>query len=172
MPDPFQHISHRVSNSGSARGRSMRDGMMDEAARFSRDIKDAMAGKLEPEKREKELGVARILKIFSLSKGPKVCGCIVDKGVVKVGGKSRVYRNNELIFNGEVRSLRRFQDDVKEVRQGMECGIKLDNFLDFNEVPAGLLVGLMHSLQRRTGQLELTARLQTDDAAFGTVLSL
>ena len=96
------------------------------------DIKDAMAGRLEPEKREKELGVAHILKIFELSRGPKICGCMVDKGVVKVGSKSRVFRKGELIFNGEVRSLRRFQDDVKEVRQGMECGIKLDNFLDFD----------------------------------------
>lgn len=96
------------------------------------DIKDAMAGRLEPDKREKELGVAHILKIFELSKGPKICGCMVDKGVVKVGSKSRVFRKGELIFNGEVRSLRRFQDDVKEVRQGMECGIKLDNFLDFD----------------------------------------
>ena len=96
------------------------------------DIKDAMAGRLEPDKREKELGVAHILKIFELSRGPKICGCMVDKGVVKVGSKPRVFWKGELIFNGEVRSLRRFQDDVKEVRQGMECGIKLDNFLDFD----------------------------------------
>ena len=97
------------------------------------DITDALAGRLEPEKREKELGVARILKIFELSKGPKVCGCVVDKGIVKVGAKARVFRNNELIFNGEVRSLRRFQEDVREVKTGLECGIKLDNFLDFLE---------------------------------------
>ena len=97
------------------------------------DIKDAMAGRLEPEKREKELGTAKILKIFALSKGPKICGCMIEKGMVKIGSKSRVFRNGELIFNGEVRSLRRFQDDVKEVRQGMECGIRLDNFLDFIE---------------------------------------
>ena len=79
------------------------------------------------------MGIARILKIFALSKGPKVCGCKVEKGIVKVGSKSRVFRKNVLIFNGEVRSLRRFQDDVKEVREGMECGIRLDNFLDFEE---------------------------------------
>ena len=97
------------------------------------DITDALAGRLEPEKREKEVGIVKILKIFNLSKGPKICGCMVEKGVAKVGAKARVYRNNELIFNGEVRSLRRFQDDVKEVRQGMECGIKLDNFMDFSE---------------------------------------
>ena len=55
-----------------------------------------------------------------------------EKGVVKVGAKARVFRRGELIFNGEVRSLRRFQDDVREVKQGLECGIKLDNFADFD----------------------------------------
>jgi len=75
----------------------------------------------------------KILKIFELSKGPKICGCMVEKGIAKVGAKARVFRGSELIFNGEVRSLRRFQDDVKEVRAGLECGIRLDNFMDFTE---------------------------------------
>jgi translation initiation factor IF-2 len=97
------------------------------------DLKDALAGKLAPDQREKELGTTKIIKIFEISKGPKVCGCMVEKGLVRVGAKARVYRNNELIFNGAVQSLRRFQDDVKEVRQGLECGIRLDNFLDFHE---------------------------------------
>ena len=97
------------------------------------DIEDALTGRLAPEKREKDLGTVRILKIFQLSKGPKICGCMVEKGVAKVGAKARVYRDKELIFNGEVKSLRRFQDDVKEVHAGLECGIKLDNFMDFTE---------------------------------------
>jgi len=97
------------------------------------DITDALSGRLEPEKREKELGVVQILKIFQLTKGPKICGCVVEKGVAKVGAKARVFRKNELIFSGAVRSLRHFQDDVKEVRAGLECGIGLDNFLDFEE---------------------------------------
>ena len=97
------------------------------------DITDALLGRLAPDKREKELGTARILKIFTMSKGPKVCGCVVEKGSIRVGAKARVYRNSELIFNGELRSLRHFSDDVKEVKQGLECGIKLDNFLDFVE---------------------------------------
>ena len=97
------------------------------------DIIDALEGRLEPEKREKDLGEAKILQIFSVSKGPNVCGCMVEKGLVRVGAKARVYRDNELIFNGEVKSLRRFQDNVKEVKQGLECGIRLDNFLDFQE---------------------------------------
>ena len=97
------------------------------------DITDALTGRLEPEKREKELGKAKILQIFELNKGPKVCGCLVEDGIVKVGSKARVFRNNQLIYNGEVASLRRFQDDVKEVRAGLECGIRLDNFVDFIE---------------------------------------
>jgi translation initiation factor IF-2 len=58
---------------------------------------------------------------------------MVDKGTIKVGAKARVFRNKELIFNGEVNSLRRFTDDVKEVKAGLECGIRLDNFMDFVE---------------------------------------
>ena len=95
------------------------------------DITDALAGKLEPERKEKVVGEARILQIFELSKGPKICGCRVDSGVVKVGAKARVRRNNELIYNGEVASLRHFRDDVREVKAGLECGIRLDNFADF-----------------------------------------
>ncbi len=97
------------------------------------DIDDAMAGRLEPEKREKELATVRILKIFHLSNGSDICGCIVEKGTAKVGSKARVFRGKELLFNGEVRSLRHLKDDVREVRAGMECGIRLDNFADFDE---------------------------------------
>ncbi|MBO5667965.1 MAG: translation initiation factor IF-2 [Lentisphaeria bacterium] len=97
------------------------------------DITDALAGKLEPERKEKISGSARILQIFELSKGPKICGCRVDSGVVKVGSKARVWRNRELIYNGEVVSLRHFRDDVREVKAGLECGIRLDNFADFIE---------------------------------------
>lgn len=97
------------------------------------DITDALAGKLEPEKREKVLGEAKILQIFELSKGPKICGCRVESGAVRVGAKARVRRNKDLIYNGEVVSLRRFHDDVREVKAGLECGIRLDNFADFVE---------------------------------------
>ncbi len=97
------------------------------------DITDALAGKLEPEKRETVTGKARILQIFELSKGPKICGCKVESGIVKVGAKARVRRSKELIYNGEVTSLRHFKEDVKEVKAGLECGIRLDNFADFVE---------------------------------------
>jgi translation initiation factor IF-2 len=97
------------------------------------DIREALTGRLAPEKREKVIGEARILQIFDVSKGPKVCGCRVESGAARVGSKTRVYRDEEMIYNGAVKSLRRFQDDVKEVKAGLECGIRLDNFLDFNE---------------------------------------
>jgi translation initiation factor IF-2 len=97
------------------------------------DITDALTGRLAPEKRENALGEARILQIFEVKKGVNVIGCMIEKGSVRVGIKARVYRKNELIYNGEVTSLRRFQDNVKEVKAGLECGIKLDNFMDFEE---------------------------------------
>ncbi len=97
------------------------------------DITDALAGKLEPEKRDKVIGEAKILQIFELSKGPKICGCRVESGCVRVGAKARVRRDRELIYNGEVVSLRHFRDDVREVKAGLECGIRLDNFADFVE---------------------------------------
>ena len=97
------------------------------------DITDALAGKLEPEKREKPIGTAKILQVIELSKGPKICGCMVESGSVHVGAKARVRRSKELIYNGEVASLRRFKDDVKEVKAGLECGIRLDKFNDFIE---------------------------------------
>ncbi len=97
------------------------------------DITDALAGKLAPEKREKTIGEARILQIFELSNGQKVCGCKVESGLVKIGAKARVRRGGELIYNGSVASLRHFREDVREMKAGMECGIKLDNFVDFDE---------------------------------------
>ncbi len=97
------------------------------------DITDALTGRLEPEKRENKLGGAKILQIFEVKKGINIIGCMLEKGSVRCGAKARVYRNKELIYNGEVTSLRRFQDTVKEVKAGLECGIKLDNFVDFEE---------------------------------------
>jgi translation initiation factor IF-2 len=97
------------------------------------DITAALTGQLDPDKREKDMGSAKILQIFDVRKGPKVIGCMVEKGSVKVGFKAKVIRKGDLIYNGEVISLRRFQDDVKEVKAGLECGIKLDNFAAFEE---------------------------------------
>ncbi len=93
-------------------------------------VKEAMAGLLDPLVREVVMGSAEVRKIFELSKGGKVAGCVVSSGRL-VKGKMRVMRRKNLIFEGVSLSLRRFQDEVNEVRAGMECGIRLDGFDDF-----------------------------------------
>jgi translation initiation factor IF-2 len=94
-------------------------------------LEEALRGRLRPEVRETPLGAAEIIQVFNISKTGKICGCSVNGGLVRVGASARVYRENELIYNGKVASLRRFKDDVREVRSGLECGIRLDNFEDF-----------------------------------------
>ncbi len=94
-------------------------------------LQEALRGRLRPEVRETPLGAAEIIQVFNVSKTGKICGCSVTGGLVRVGASARVHRENELIYNGKVASLRRFKDDVREVRSGLECGIRLDNFEDF-----------------------------------------
>jgi translation initiation factor IF-2 len=93
-------------------------------------VKEAMAGLLDPLVREVVIGSAEVRKLFELSKGGKVAGCVVSSGRL-VKGKMRVMRRKNLIYEGVSLTLRRFQDDVNEVRAGMECGIRLDGFDDF-----------------------------------------
>lgn len=95
------------------------------------DVQNAMLGKLEPEIRESVAGTAEIIRIFEMSKYGKVCGCAVREGTVRVGANARVKRGADLIYKGRIQSLRRFQEDVREVKNGLECGIRLDNFEDF-----------------------------------------
>jgi len=93
-------------------------------------VKDAMAGLLEPIVEEVFLGSAEVRKIFELSKGGCVAGSIVTSGRV-VKGRCRVLRRKDRLFEGAIASLRRFQDEVSEVRSGMECGLRLDGFTSF-----------------------------------------
>ena len=93
-------------------------------------VKEAMAGLLEPEIKEVVVGSAEVRKIFELSKGGKVAGCVVSAGRI-ARGKARVVRRRHTIYEGLILTLRRFQDEVNEVRAGMECGIRLDGFDDF-----------------------------------------
>lgn len=93
-------------------------------------VKEAMAGLLEPTSREVVLGAAEVRKIFPLSKGGNVAGCVILNGRL-VRGKLRVVRRRNLIFEGVSQSIRRFQDEVNEVRAGMECGIRVEGFNDF-----------------------------------------
>ena len=93
-------------------------------------VREEMTGMLDSEHKEIQLGKAEILEIFKTKTG-KICGSVVRSGKVKVGVHAKVFRNSEMIYNGSIKSLRRFKDDVKEVGNGMECGINLDNFNDF-----------------------------------------
>src|SRR5207244_11475982 len=80
--------------------------------------------------KETVLGAAEVRKIFELSKGGNVAGCAVLHGRL-AKGKARVMRRKNLVYEGIIQSLRRFQDEVNEVRAGMECGIRIDGFDDF-----------------------------------------
>lgn len=97
------------------------------------EVENAMRGQLAPEIQEKYLGKAEIIQIFENSKVGKICGCRVNDGVIRVNAKAKVYRNKEMIYNGQIQSLKHFKDDVREVKSGLECGIRLDNFEDFEE---------------------------------------
>src|SRR6266446_2169697 len=93
-------------------------------------IKDAMAGLLEPEFRETVLGHAEVKQVFELTRGI-VAGCLVTDGRIARTGRARVIRKRQPVYDGGLSTLRRFQDDVKEVRVGLECGIKLGDFSEY-----------------------------------------
>jgi translation initiation factor IF-2 len=93
-------------------------------------VKEGMAGLLEPLLKDLTVGAAEVRKIFELSKGAPVAGCMVVSGRI-VKGKVRIRRRKEIIYEGVTQSLRRFQDEVNEVRAGMECGIRIDGFTEF-----------------------------------------
>ena len=93
-------------------------------------VKEAMAGLLEPDVKESIIGSAEVRQIFELSKGVPVAGCMVSSGRI-VKGKVRVRRRKDVIYEGIAQSLRRFQDEVNEVRAGMECGIRIEGYSEF-----------------------------------------
>ena len=93
-------------------------------------VKEAMAGLLEPILKDVTIGVAEVRKIFELSKGAPVAGCMVTSGRI-VKGKVRIRRRKEIIYEGLTQSLRRFQDEVNEVRAGMECGMRIEGFTEY-----------------------------------------
>jgi len=92
------------------------------------DVKAAMEGLLEPEERETFQGTAQVREVFSSSKAGKVAGCYMTKGTLHRRDRIRVKRGVEIIFDGEIDSLKRFKDDVKEVKEGFECGLSVKGF--------------------------------------------
>jgi len=94
------------------------------------DVKAALSGLLAPEIREQIVGLAEVKDVFSSPKFGDIAGCIVSEGHVKRSNPIRVLRENVVIYEGELESLRRFKDNVNEVRSGTECGIGVKNYSD------------------------------------------
>ena len=99
-------------------------------------VRDAMLGLLEPETRETIIGHAKVLQVFKLNKG-RAAGCMVEDGKILRSCEARVIRDKTPVFDGKMSTLRRFQDEVEEVKAGLECGIRLG---DFNEYETGDII--------------------------------
>ena len=112
-------------------------------------IKEAMAGMLDPELRETAIGHAEVRQVFDLTKGI-VAGCMVTDGRISRTARARVLRRKQPIYDGGISTLRRFKDDVKEVRNGFECGIKLG---DYSEYEAGDIIQC-YTLEKVARKLE------------------
>lgn len=100
------------------------------------DVKQALSGLLAPTLREKFLGNAQILQVFNITRVGKVAGCKVSEGIVKRGAKVRLLRDNVVIHEGSLKTLKRMKDEVKEVREGFECGMAFENYdgIEANDV--------------------------------------
>jgi translation initiation factor IF-2 len=94
------------------------------------EVKQAMSGMLAPEFKQEIIGLAEVRDVFKSPKIGAIAGCMVTEGLVKRNNPIRVLRDNVVIYEGELESLRRFKDDVQEVRNGMECGIGVKNYND------------------------------------------
>lgn len=97
------------------------------------DAKAILGGMLAPEEREEYLGNAEIREVFSISKFGNIAGCMVTAGMVKRGAKVRLLRDDVVIHEGTLKTLKRFKDEVKEVKEGMECGMAFENYDDIKE---------------------------------------
>ncbi|HIE11461.1 MAG TPA: translation initiation factor IF-2, partial [Kiritimatiellae bacterium] len=92
------------------------------------DIREALTDLLGVEVREQILGVAEVKQVFPLARRTTAAGCVVTRGKVVASERARLLRGRETLFDGRIASLRRFQSDVPEVREGQECGIRLEGF--------------------------------------------
>jgi translation initiation factor IF-2 len=97
------------------------------------DVKAALSGLLTPEEREAELGRAEVRATFQVPRAGRAAGCMIVKGTVTRDSRARLVRDGVVVYDGRIASLRRFKDDVKDVKEGFECGISLENFQDVKE---------------------------------------
>jgi translation initiation factor IF-2 len=97
------------------------------------DVQQALIGMLKPEYEEVVTGEAEVREVFSIPRVGKVAGCYVREGTITRGSRVRFLRDGTVIWNGQIASLKRFKDDVREVQQGFECGIGLENYQDLKQ---------------------------------------
>lgn len=120
-----------VMRQAEAEGVSIR--LYDIIYRMTEDVEKALKGMLEPELKERLLGKAVVQQVFKISRFGKIAGCRVTEGELRRNALVRIVRDDKVIFDGELTSLKHEKDDVKEVREGFECGINLKEFNDFKE---------------------------------------
>jgi translation initiation factor IF-2 len=96
------------------------------------EVKSALSGLLSPERKEVTLGLVEIRDIFKASKIGTIAGCYVLEGLIRKNSKIRILRDNVVIYDGELDSLKRFKEDAKEVKANYECGLSIQNFNDIN----------------------------------------
>jgi len=108
------------------------------------DVKSALEGMLEPERREEILGTADVRETFKIAKVGTVAGCFVTEGKILRNARARLIRNGIVIYDGKIASLKRFKDDVKEVEAGLECGIALENY---NDIKVGDIIEAYNILE-------------------------
>ena len=121
------------------------------------DVKSALEGLLAPEQKELVLGDAEVLQIFKISSVGTIAGCIVRNGMIRRNARTRVMRDAVEVYDGVLASLRRFKEDVREVKDGLECGMSVENF---NDIKVG------DFLEAYTIE-EITRTLETAEASKG-----
>ncbi|MDD4028141.1 MAG: translation initiation factor IF-2 [Caldisericia bacterium] len=109
------------------------------------DIKAGMKGVLTPEETEEVLGTAEVKQVFKVPRAGSIAGCIVRSGIIRRNAKARIIRDRSILFESKVSSLKRFKEDAKEVREGFECGIGVENF---NDIKAGDTIEVFQMVEK------------------------
>jgi translation initiation factor IF-2 len=127
-------IGFRVKADADAQEAAKRDGVpmffFEVIYKAIESIRQAMENLLEPEIREVDLGLAEVREVFESSSFGMIAGCYVRDGLVRRNAKAQLRRNDEVLWSGDIGSLRRFKDEVREVQSGYECGIRLEGWSD------------------------------------------
>jgi translation initiation factor IF-2 len=110
------------------------------------DLEKAMKGMLAPTYREVLLGTAEVRATFKAKSIGTIAGCYITDGIIKRNAKARLVRNGVVIYDGEISSLKRFKEDVKEVQKGFECGLTLKNF---NDIKVGDIIEAYEIVEER-----------------------